>query len=193
MAQWSHLPNSEEIQNSKMVDGRKLKKNIPTPNSRMKMDIIDWLMKTIKEPSLCDDSVNSKICIAVLNFHLNPHLCKDGVDSLTKFERFCFYIKEYLPLQFSYVSLCPNPNIKTLSEAYKQKLYEFNLWFDKMRFKIENLLAETYIKKGQLRHLEVLKRRYKQTWSESKVVDLTADQNLKVDSDSKIELTIKDA
>jgi hypothetical protein len=62
-----------------------------------------------------------------------------------------------------------------------------------MRFKIENLLAETYIKKGQLRHLEVLKRRYKQTWSESKVVDLTADQNLKVDSDSKIELTIKDA
>jgi hypothetical protein len=80
-----------------------------------------------------------------------------------------------------------------MSETYKQKLYEFNLWFDKIRFKIENLLAETYIKNGKLRHLEVLKRRFKQTWSESKVVDLNADQNVKLDSDSKIELTIKDA
>ena len=44
-----------------------------------------------------------------------------------------------------------------------------------------------------MKDLEILKRRYKENWSESKVVDLTADANMKVDKDSKLEIKIVDA
>jgi lipopolysaccharide transport system ATP-binding protein len=58
--------------------------------------------------------------------------------------------------------------------------------------KLQNYLAKEYFAKGRLKDLEILKRRYKENWSESKVVDLTADANMKVDKDSKLEIKIVD-
>jgi hypothetical protein len=62
-----------------------------------------------------------------------------------------------------------------------------------MKAKIENHLSEEYYLQGRMKNLEILKRRYKQNWSESKMVDLTAEQNFRMDGDSKIELKITDA
>jgi hypothetical protein len=75
----------------------------------------------------------------------------------------------------------------------KELIETFEHWLFESKQKLQNYLAREYFVKGRLKDLEILKRRYKENWSESKVVDLTADASMKVDGDSRLEIKIVDA
>jgi hypothetical protein len=57
-----------------------------------------------------------------------------------------------------------------------------------MKTKIEDYIASHYFREGKLNHLEVLKRRYKDEWSERTEQQIDAD----VKADNEIKIVIDD-
>jgi hypothetical protein len=100
---------------------------------------------------------------------------------------------DYVPERFRDIKFNRQTDTKHYSKPYQDSIERFQEWICMMKAKIENHLSEEYYLQGRMKNLEILKRRYKQNWSESKTVDLTAEQNFRMDGDSKIELKITDA
>lgn len=173
------------LNKQKISDGRKDKEK-----REMYRDIIEWLVANIVEPELIinEDQSNTdkvKIWFMILNYgHVNS---VENPNYRERIVKFISYIQDYLPDCFHN------------KELYKKQIRDeklcsiFEHWFFECKQKIQNHLTQEYYIKGRLKDLEILKRRYKENWSESKVVDLTADANMKVDSDTKLEIKIMDA
>lgn len=159
-------------------------------NTLKKMAVIDWLIANIKTPLLDDSTDFGKICLVCLNYQMGA---PQSPESLSRFERFGKCIHNFLPDEFREIKWNTHLDTKRLSKDYIEKIYEFNLWFDSIRVQIEMDLTAQYIREGKMRFLEILKRRFRQEWSEGKFVDMTAEQSVKVDGDSKLEVKIVDA
>lgn len=178
------IPRSEKEKHSISL-GRQDKER-----RKMYREIMEWLKENIVEPELHENETNSDIVniwFMILNYGGRGPGTKESTENLRRTIKFISYIQQYLPEQFRN------------SEMYKSKMrdeeivMEFENWFFRCKQKLQNYLSKEYFKMGRMKDLEILKRRYKENWSESKVVDLTADANMKVDADTKLEIKISDA
>jgi len=156
----------------------------------MYKEIVEWLIENIVEPELHeneDKSNSDKVNIWFMIMNYGNVSTKEYEQNKERIVKFISYIQCYLPEKFRD------------REIYKKQLRDlevvqmFEHWFFECKQKLQNFLTREYFNKGRLKDLEILKRRYKENWSESKVVDLTADANMKVDADTKIEIKISDA
>lgn len=157
---------------------------------KMYREIMEWLVSTIVEPELVENEDKSNadivnIWFMIMNYGYSG--ARESLENDDRVVRFISYIVNYLPEQFRE------------REMYKRRIRDmeivetFEHWFFECKQKLQNYLAREYFARGRMKDLEILKRRYKENWSESKVVDLTADANMKVDKDSKLEIKIVDA
>lgn len=154
---------------------------------QMYRDIMEWLTTNIVEPELFEDGTNAdkvNIWFMIMNY---GNTFKENLENDDRVVRFISYILNYLPEEFRD------------REMYKRRIRDeeivatFERWFGGCKQKLQNYLAKEYFAKGRMKDLEILKRRYKENWSESKVVDLTADANMKMDGNSRLEIKIVDA
>ena len=182
---------------------RQPKPCIPEKNTRKKIDFINFLLDNITEPifTYSDKRLNEtfdiseenegldvvKITFAIMN---HSHV---GTGVNNNFETFGHLIMDYVPERFRDIKFNRQTDTKHYSTAYQESVERFQEWICMMKAKIENHLSEEYYLQGRMKNLEILKRRYKQNWSESKTVDLNAEQNFHMGGDSKIELKITDA
>jgi hypothetical protein len=182
---------------------RQPKPCIPEKNTRKKIDFINFLLDNITEPifTYSDKRLNDtfdiseenegldvvKITFAIMN---HSHV---GTGVNNNFETFGHLIMDYVPERFRDIKFNRQTDTKHYSTAYQESVERFQEWICMMKAKIENHLSEEYYLQGRMKNLEILKRRYKQNWSESKTVDLNAEQNFRMGGDSKIELKITDA
>ena len=155
------------------------------------MNIFNWLKEHITEPELTvnEDKSNEHIVniwFTILNHDPNMFDPKStyAIQYANSFIRVCAeYIPEFQKEDDFYFKRWVDPVLQP----------EFCVWFMDKKAKLENFMSKEYFVRGKMKDNEILKRRFKRTWSESKVVDLTAEQNVKLDSDNKIELRIVDA
>lgn len=76
----------------------------------------------------------------------------------------------------------------TLAEKTKELLDQMVEWLIMMRQKIEDYITARYYRDGRMNHLEILKRRYKDDWSEK--IEQSVDAELK--EDKTIEIIFED-
>lgn len=75
-----------------------------------------------------------------------------------------------------------------IAEETRELLDDMCDWLVMMKTKIEDYIASHYFREGKLNHLEVLKRRYKDEWSERTEQQIDAD----VKADNEIKIVIDD-
>ena len=76
----------------------------------------------------------------------------------------------------------------TLAEKTKELLDQMVDWLIMMRQKIEDYITARYYRDGRMNHLEILKRRYKDDWSEK--IEQSVDAEVK--EDTTININIED-
>lgn len=76
----------------------------------------------------------------------------------------------------------------TLAEKTKELLDQMVEWLVMMRQKIEDYITARYYRDGRMNHLEILKRRYKDDWSEK--IEQSVDAAVK--EDTTININIED-
>lgn len=187
-------PNSlKRLENSR----HKMAENIQKRRLPMYEEIIDWLTANVTEPVLVENEYNSDIVniwFTVLNTNSVKAIEEPESDAANHIMcKFIKVISTYLPREIVTTDFYSVDGRINNCPAATPIVKKFCEWYTVARGRLENYLAKEYFVKGRMKDVEILKRRYKQTWSESKVVDLTADQTVKVDSDNKIELRITDA
>ena len=170
---------------------RHLHKNRLPDKRKLYMEIFNWLKENIVEPELYMKEDNSNEAVVNIWFNILNH------------DPNLFDPKSTYAIQYSnnFIRVCAGyiPEFKGETDFYYKRWLdpvlqpEFCEWYKDKKVKLENYMAREYFMKGRMKDNEILKRRFKKTWSESKVVDLTAEQNVKVDADTKIQLKIVDA
>ena len=153
-------------------------------------EIVEWLTTNIVEPDLFvneDGSNENLVNIWFMVMNYGQISAKENAENDNRILRFLSYVSNYLPDELK------NHEIYKSRIRDKELIETFEHWLFESKQKLQNYLAKEYFAKGRIKDLEILKRRYKENWSESKVVDLTADANMKVDKDSKLEIKIVDA
>lgn len=78
---------------------------------------------------------------------------------------------------------------QTIAAETRELLDDMCDWLVMMKTKIEDYIASHYFREGKLNHLEVLKRRYKDEWSERTEQQIDAD----VKQDTELNITFVDA
>jgi len=76
----------------------------------------------------------------------------------------------------------------TLAEKTKELLDQMVEWLIMMRQKIEDYITARYYRDGRMNHLEILKRRYKDDWSEK--IEQSVDASVK--EDKTVEIIFED-
>lgn len=153
-------------------------------------EIVEWLQANIVEPDLFvkeDGSNENLVNIWFMVMNYGQITAKENAENENRILRFLSYVSSYLPDELK------NHEIYKGRIRDKELVETFEHWLFESKQKLQNYLAREYFAKGRMKDLEILKRRYKENWSESKVVDLTADANMKVDGDSRLEIKIVDA
>ena len=78
---------------------------------------------------------------------------------------------------------------QVIAEETQELLDDMCDWLVMMKTKIEDVISSKYFNGGRLNHLEVLKRRFKDEWSEK--VEQSVDAN--VNTDTQLNVIIEDA
>lgn len=171
--------------------------NIQKRRLPMYDNIITWLEENITEPTLVENEFNSdyvNIWFTVLNTNsVKAFEDVEGIQANRIMCKFLWSIKDYVPSELITADFYNRLGHIQKSDYADELVKKFCAWYCNARVKLENYLAKEYFVRGRMKDVEILKRRYKQDWSESKVVEakVEADQNIK--SDNKIEINIKDA
>lgn len=76
-------------------------------------------------------------------------------------------------------------NTNTFSEETEELLNQMSDWLWMMKNKIEDIIASRYFINGRTQHLEILKRRYKDGWSEK--IEQSVDSNISGPKSLKID------
>lgn len=154
------------------------------------MDLFEWLKEHVTTPMLVaeheEDEPIVNIWYTILNhdpnmFEPNNKYAKEYANNFMRVA--AGYLPQFNKPELFYVHRWDDHETRA----------EFCKWFCKVKAMLENYMAREYFTRGKMKDNEILKRRFKRTWSESKVVEakVEADQNIK--SDNKIEINIKDA
>lgn len=107
-------------------------------------------------------------------------------------------IQDYLPQDlrsatpshklWNRTSFRENSETEILSEETRELLEEMCQWLMSMKYKIEDQLTSNYFIDGKANVLEILKRRYKDQWSERTEQNVDANVN----GDNKLQIVFED-
>lgn len=187
---------------------------ITKPNNILKkqkrIEQIDYLLENMKEPMFIDLTKSnielantfglentiefnpSAITYRILNKRVISRENEENID-IPNFVAFMASIQDYLPNELKVKGKnlwCPSnwkaENLEKTSDEMLERIDEGVLWFNIMRCKIEDKLAENlYIcghQKGQ--YLQILERRFRKAWSPR--VEQTINADVKTDNEIKI-------
>lgn len=196
-------PKLEE--SGKRIVGNNLLANCKTRQKQMK-----YILDNIKDPDFSmiigtnDEANEDKLNVAGITFRiLNSQGFGNGAHnsntqpSWGSVANFMASIQDYLPKSvrskqnpyrlWSYRSFQQN-NTQIIAEDTQELLNDMCDWLSMMKTKIEDFISSRYFREGKLNHLEILKRRYKDDWSER------TEQNIEATvQDTELKVVIEDA
>ena len=187
-------PKLEE--SGKRILGNNLLTNCKTRQKQMR-----YLMENMREPDFSllvsksvdvdDDALNTAgITFRILNsqgFGNGSHN-SNTPPTWGSVANFMASIQDYLPKSlrtkqnpyrlWSHRSFQQN-DTQIIAEDTQELLNDMCDWLFKMKYKIEDYIASRYFREGKINHLETLKRRFKDDWSErtEQQVDATVQDN----------------
>lgn len=164
-----------------------------------RIEQVNYLLENMKEPDIRfkhefdENELNTaKITLRILNtlYHGGANqTTADSINSWYSLAAFMNAIQEYFPknLQVKYKLWSPYSFIgDNISEEMSEKMEDLEDWFVKMKGKILDVITGNYFIDGKLQQLEILKRRFKEHYSERTEQNISADIN--DDRDIKIEI-----
>ena len=183
-------------ESGKRICGINLLSNCKTRQKQMK-----YLMENMREPDFSllvsksvdvdDDTLNTAgITFRILNsqgFGNGSHN-SNTPPTWGSVANFMASIQDYLPKSlrtkqnpyrlWSHRSFQQN-DTQIIAEDTQELLNDMCDWLFKMKYKIEDYIASRYFREGKINHLETLKRRFKDDWSErtEQQVDATVQDN----------------
>lgn len=189
----------------KRITGFNLKSNCKTRQKQMR-----YILDNMKEPDFTlinsqsvdenDEVLNTAgITYRILNhqgFGNGAH-SSNTLPSWGSVARFMANIQDYLPKSlrtnqnpyrlWSHISFQQN-DTQVIAEETQELLNDMCDWLVMMKTKIEDYITARYFREGRIQHLETLKRRYKDDWSErtEQQVDATV-------QDTELKVIIEDA
>lgn len=196
-------PKLEE--SGKRIVGNNLLANCKTRQKQMK-----YILDNIKDPDFSmiigtnDEANEDKLNVAGITFRiLNSQGFGNGAHnsntqpSWGSVASFMASIQDYLPKSvrskqnpyrlWSHRSFQQN-NTQIIAEDTQELLNDMCDWLSMMKTKIEDFISSRYFREGKLNHLEILKRRYKDDWSER------TEQNIEATvQDTELKVVIEDA
>lgn len=196
-------PKLEE--SGKRIIGNNLLTNCKTRQKQMK-----YILENIKDPDFSmiigtnDEDNEDKLNVAGITFRiLNSQGFGNGAHnsnaqpSWGSVANFMASIQDYLPKSvrsrqnpyrlWSYRSFQQN-DTQIIAEDTQELLNDMCDWLSMMKTKIEDFISSRYFREGKLNHLEILKRRYKDDWSER------TEQNIEATvQDTELKVIIEDA
>lgn len=166
---------------------------------KKRIEQIEYLIENMREPDtrfkdlFSDDELNTaSITLRILNTinHGGPRSNSfDTINSFFSLASFMNSIQEYFPKkmrvkyrlwsQYSF-------NGETLSEEMKEAMQNLSEWFCNMKYKVLDVITGNYYIEGKVQQLEILKRRFKELYSERTEQNINADIN----EDGDINITI---
>lgn len=197
-------PKLEE--SGKRIQGNNLLSNCKTRQKQMK-----YLLDNMKEPNFDlidakpvdenDDALNTAgITFRILNsqgFGNGAHL-SNTPPSWGSVANFMASIQDYLPKSlrtrqnphrlWSHYSFQQN-GTQVIAEYTQELLNDMCAWLMTMKTKIEDYITSHYFSEGRINHLEILKRRFKDEWSERTEQNIDANVN----NDTQLNVIIEDA
>ena len=193
-------------ESGKRIQGNNLLSNCKTRQKQMK-----YLLENMKEPNfdLIDakpvnednDELNTAgITFRILNsqgFGNGAHL-SNTPPSWGSVANFMASIQDYLPKSlrtrqnphrlWSHYSFQQN-GTQVIAEYTQELLNDMCAWLMTMKTKIEDYITSHYFSEGRINHLEILKRRFKDEWSERTEQNIDANVN----NDTQLNVIIEDA
>lgn len=197
-------PKLEE--SGKRIQGNNLLNNCKTRQKQMK-----YLLENMKEPNFdlidakpvdedSDDLNTAGITFRILNsqgFGNGAHL-SNTPPSWGSVANFMASIQDYLPKSlrtrqnphrlWSHYSFQQN-GTQVIAEYTQELLNDMCAWLMTMKTKIEDYITSHYFSEGRINHLEILKRRFKDEWSERTEQNIDANVN----NDTELNVIIEDA
>lgn len=166
---------------------------------KKRIEQIEYLIENMRDPDtrfkdlFSDDELNTaSITLRILNTinHGGPRSNNfDTVNSFYSLANFMNSIQEYFPkkMQVKYKLWSPYSfNGEALSEEMKEAMQNLSEWFCNMKYKVLDVITGNYYIEGKVQQLEILKRRFKELYSERTEQNINADIN----EDSDINITI---
>lgn len=196
-------PKLEE--SGKRIQGNNILSNCKTRQKQMK-----YLLENMKEPNFdlidakpvdedSDELNTAGITFRILNsqgFGNGAHL-SNTPPSWGSVANFMASIQDYLPKSlrtrqnphrlWSHYSFQQN-GTQVIAEYTQELLNDMCAWLMTMKTKIEDYITSHYFSEGRINHLEILKRRFKDEWSER--TEQQVDANVQ---DSELKVIIEDA
>lgn len=196
-------PKLEE--SGKRIVGNNLLANCKTRQKQMK-----YILENIKDPDFSmiigtnDEANEDKLNVAGITFRIlnsqgfgNGSHSSNTQPSWGSVANFMASIQDYLPKSvrsrqnpyrlWSYRSFQQN-DTQIIAEETQELLNDMCDWLSMMKTKIEDFISSRYFREGKLNHLEILKRRYKDDWSER------TEQNIEATvQDTELKVVIEDA
>lgn len=132
-----------------------------------------------------------------------PHMGHNKEEDLSAMQvsRFMRKIQQYLPFKLRMTKSKPSTPVRPLwldsfedgriNDETREMVDAFVPWMYSMRSRIEDELTSKYMLGGKLQHIEILKRRYKEDWSEK--TETSNENHTTVDGKLDIEIIFEDA
>lgn len=193
-------------ESGKRIQGNNILSNCKTRQKQMK-----YLLENMKEPNFdlidakpvdedSDDLNTAGITFRILNsqgFGNGAHL-SNTPPSWGSVANFMASIQDYLPKSlrtrqnphrlWSHYSFQQN-GTQVIAEYTQELLNDMCAWLMTMKTKIEDYITSHYFSEGRINHLEILKRRFKDEWSERTEQNIDANVN----NDTELNVIIEDA
>lgn len=168
---------------------------------KRRIEQVEYLIENMTKPDMRfkkefkkDELNTASITLRILNTinHGGPRSNTfDSVNSFFSLAMFMNSIQEYFPkdMQVKYKLWSPysfNGGNNVLSEEMTEAMQNLSEWFCNMKYKVLDVITGNYYIEGKVQQLEILKRRFKELYSERTEQNINADIN----EDSDINITI---
>lgn len=168
---------------------------------KIRIEQVEYLIENMTKPDMRfkkefnkDELNTASITLRILNTinHGGPRSNTfDSVNSFFSLAMFMNSIQEYFPkdMQVKYKLWSPysfNGGNNVLSEEMTEAMQNLSDWFCNMKYKVLDVITGNYYIEGKVQQLEILKRRFKELYSERTEQNINADIN----EDSDINITI---
>lgn len=168
---------------------------------KRRIEQVEYLIENMTRPDTRfkkefnkDELNTASITLRILNTinHGGPRSNTfDSVNSFFSLAMFMNSIQEYFPknMQVKYKLWSPysfNGGNNVLSEEMTEAMQNLSEWFCNMKYKVLDVITGNYYIEGKVQQLEILKRRFKELYSERTEQNINADIN----EDSDINITI---
>lgn len=166
---------------------------------KKRIEQVEYLIENMRKPDIRfkqqfgEDELNTaSITLRILNTinHGGPKTNSfDTVNSFFSLAMFMNSIQEYFPkdMQVKYKLWSQYSfNGDKLSDEMKEAMQNLSEWFCNMKYKVLDVITGNYYIEGKIQQLEILKRRFKELYSERTEQNINADIN----EDSDINITI---